>query len=186
MKDQTDKKNMYYIIMLVMTLIIMLIGVTFALYGILKSAEKDSTKLYTGKIEINYKDGTYIKNPNLWPTTEPSFYVTSDKVYKNNFSVISSSTIDQTIDIKLNIKINEFSNDTLKYALYNYKGDKLNTGTIPNTGSITILSNNYLAKDAVADYTLIIWLDEKNYNQNNEQGKKIQATIEVNAQQIKY
>lgn len=186
MKDKTDKKNMYYVIMLVMTLIIMLIGVTFALYGMLKSAKEDSTKLYTGKIEINYKDGTYIKNPNLWPTTEPSYQTTSNKVYKNSFSVISSSTIDQTIDVKLNVNINEFTPEVIKYSLYNSKGDKLNTGTVPNNGSITLLSNNYLAKDAVADYTLIIWLDEKNYNQNNEQGKKLQASIEVNAQQIKY
>ena len=44
----------------------------------------------------------------------------------------------------------------------------------------------YLASGATATYTLVIWLDNTNYNQNSEMGKIITGKINAFAKQIKY
>ena len=66
-ENSNDKKNFFYIVVLILTLITMVIGITFALYSLMSSQKKDGTVLYTGKLELNFIDGIYIDNPILFP-----------------------------------------------------------------------------------------------------------------------
>ena len=44
----------------------------------------------------------------------------------------------------------------------------------------------YLEATGVATFTLLIWLDNTNYNQNSEMGKTINAKINIISKQIRY
>ena len=73
----------------------------------------------------------------------------------------------------------------MKYAIYNEKGDKLATGSIPKKGKVTLASDMYLEPTGIAKYTLIMWLDNTNYNQNDEMGKTITAKINIHSRQLR-
>lgn len=185
MESSESKKSLFYMIVLILTLITMIIGATLAYFSLLDSQKEEGTVLYTGKLEINYIDGVYMKNPELIPTKNPN-YNTYKGVYRNRFSVASSGTLEQTISIDLEVAKNEFIQNSIKYAIYNDKGQHLSRGTVPQDGKVTMASNMYLAATGTATYTLIIWLDNTGYNQNSEMGKSIVAKININSKQMRY
>lgn len=183
MESSESKKSLFYMIVLILTLITMIIGATLAYFKLVSSQKEEGTKLYTGKLEINYIDGVYVKNPELIPLNTPT-YNTYDGVYRNSFSVASSGTLDQTISIEIEIGINEFSENTLKYILFNDKGEKITTGSLHKEGKKTIASNMFLSSNGTAKYTLIIWLS--NTSTNKEMGKRISAKFNIHSKQIRY
>lgn len=185
MESSESKKRIFYTIVLILTLITMLIGATLAYFSLVASQKKEGTVLYTGKLEINYIDGVYIKNPILYPIKEPD-YNTYDNVYRNSFSVASSGTLEQTIAVELEVANNEFKENMIKYIIYNENGQKMSSGDVPKTGKVTLANDMYLEATGTAKYTLIIWLDNKNYNQNSEMGKSIIGKINVHSKQIRY
>lgn len=184
-ESSKEKKRIFYMVVLVLTLICMLISATIAYFQFISSQKKDATVLYTGTLEVNYIDGVYIKNPILFPIKNVT-YNTYNDVYRNNFSVKSSGTLDQNIKIDLIVTKNEFETNALKYILYNDKGYELTTGYVPQSGSVTLIDNTYLGSNEIATYTLIIWLDDKEYNQNFEMEKIITGRIKIDAVQVKY
>lgn len=184
-ESREEKKKLFYLIVLILTFITMIIGATLAYFKLVASQKEEGTVLYTGTLQINYIDGTYIKNPKLMPLKTVT-YNTYDDVYRNNFTVTSSGTLDQIISIDLDVSKNEFLENAIKYAIFNSKGDLINSGSVPKTGIVTMANNMYLASNNSASYTLIVWLDNTNYNQNDEMGKIITGKITVNAVQVKY
>ena len=177
MESSQEKKKIFYMVVLILTFIIMLVGASLAYYSLVSSQKKEGTVLYTGTLEINYIDGIYLKDPLLYPL-EKVDYTTKDKVYRNNFAVRSSGTLDQNIKLTLNISKNEFTPNALKYAMSN--------GYVQQSGPLVLADNLYLASNDTAKYTLIIWLDSTNYNQNYEMGNVVTGSIEVEAIQVKY
>ena len=156
-----------------------------AYFALLDSQEEEGTVLYTGKLEINYIDGVYIKNPELIPLKNPT-YDTYKGVYRNTFSVASSGTLEQTISLELAVSHNEFSENVIKYAIFNEAGNRITMGTVPKEGPVTMASNMYLAPTGTAKYTLILWLDNTGYNQNGEMGKSISGKINIHSKQLRY
>lgn len=185
MESNIKKKNLFYTIVLILTLITMIVGVTLAYYKLVASQKEDSTVLYTGTLQIEYLDGVYIKNPELYPLKNVN-YNTYKNVYRNNFSVTSTGTLEGIISIDANITKNEFSENALKYAIYNSEGVEMARGNVPKSGKFNLTSNLYLNSHATTKYTLIIWLDNTNYNQNFEMGKTVTGKIDIYAKQLKY
>lgn len=185
MESSQSKKKMFYMIVLILTLIVAIIGATLAYFSLVASQKKEGTVLYTGTLEINYIDGVYIRNPKLYPLKSVS-YETYNDVYRNTFGVKSTGTLDQNIKIDLNVSKNEFTEKALKYVVYSEKGYELSTGYVPKDGKVNLADNMYLASNDTARYTLIIWLDNTNYNQNFEMSKTITGSITVYATQVKY
>ena len=182
-KNNSRKVN---IIILIITLLVMLIGSSFAYYSLVLSQKKEGTKLYTGKLEIHYIDGVYINNPKLVPMSEPD-YDTYKNVYRNNFTITSSGTLNQTISIDLETTQNDFPDGTIKYILYNSRGDKIAKGNVASINNKTnLVSNLYLAYNGSAKYTLMLWYNDTGYNQNNEMGYKMYGKINVYSRQVKY
>ena len=184
-ESSNEKKKLFYMIILILTLITMIIGATLAYFSLIGSQKKDSTTLYTGTLQITYIDGTYIKNPDLYPLNNVT-YDTYDKVYRNTFSVASSGTLDQTISIDLEVTTNEFSENALKYAVFNSSGTELDRGYVPKSGKVTLTNNIFLSYNGTATYTLIIWWDNSKYNQASEMGHIISGKINVYSKQMKY
>ena len=185
MESSEEKKRIFYMTVLILTLITMIIGATLAYFSLVASQKPDGTVLYTGKLEINYIDGVYIKNPELMPMRNPS-YNTYKGVYRNSFAVASSGTLEQTIDIELEIAQNEFRKNAIKYAIYNENGQLISRGNVPKEGKVTLASDMYLEATGTAKYTLILWLDNTNYNQNSEMGKSISGKINIHSIQLRY
>lgn len=185
MESSESKKSLFYMIVLVLTLVIMIIGATMAYFSLVASQKEEGTVLYTGKLEINYIDGVYIKNPELIPTKNPG-YDTYKGVYRNSFTVASSGTLKQTIDLELELGHNEFKENAMKYAIFNASGTKIASGNIPKQGKVTLASNIFLDATGTAKYTLIIWLDNTGYNQNDQMGKTITGKINIHSKQLRY
>lgn len=184
MESSQQKKNLFYMIVLILTLITMIVGATLAYFKLVASQKEESTVLYTGTLSIEYIDGTYIKNPDLYPIKNVN-YNTYKYVYRNNFAVTSTGTLDQTISLDVEITKNEFYENALKYAVYNSEGVEMQRGNVPQSGKVNLASNLYLASNGTTKYTLIIWLDNTNYNQNFEMGNTITGRIDVYAKQVR-
>lgn len=184
MESSVKKKNLFYMIVLILTLVTMIIGATLAYFKFVASQKEESTVLYSGTLAVEYIDGTYIKNPTLYPIKNIN-YNTYDNVYRNNFAVTSTGTLDQTIWLDLYITRNDFSVNSLKYAIFNNEGIEMQRGNVPKEGKVNIASNLYLANKATTKYTLIIWLDDTDYNQNFEMGNIITGRIDVYAKQVR-
>lgn len=184
-ESSEEKKKIFYMIVLVLTLITMIIGATLAYFALIASQKEDGTVLYTGKLEINYIDGIYIRNPKLIPIKNPG-YNTTEGIYRNSFAVSSSGSLEQVITLELEITNNEFTNNSLKYALYNDKGEFMKQGNISGIGKFILSDNLYLKPVGVAQYTLLIWLDNTDYNQNYEMGKTVTGKINIYSKQFKY
>ena len=184
-EDNTSKKRIFYMIVLILTLITMIVSMALAYYSFVGSQKPESTVLYTGTLKINYIDGVFIKDPILHPLKSVN-YNSKDSVYRNSFQVTSTGTLDQTIDINLIVTKNEFYHNELKYALYNSNGTRLATGYVPENGKVNLINKTFLASNTEATYTLIIWWQDENYQLKTEMGSVISGRIEVYAKQIRY
>lgn len=185
-ESSDSKKKIFYTIVLILTLIAMIISTTIAYFSLVSSQKDEGTKLYTGRLDINYIDGVHIKNPQLWPMDHKPTYDTYNDVYRNNFSITSKGTLDQTITIDMIISKNTFAANDIKYCLFSDKGKEMSCGDVPNEGKVNLAENLYLAHDGKSTYTLILWLDNKNYNQNFEFNQSISGKISVTSKQLKY
>ncbi len=178
----TGKKDIFYIVVLILTFVVVLVGATFAIFIYLRSQEEGSSAVYTGTLSIEYISGNIINLGALYPIEEPSFEET-ENVYRNTFMVSSTGSLDSLIDINLNLNTNEFSNDTLMYNLYNVDGEVIANGVIYGSGVKTLASSITLENGKTEEYVLMIWINENNENQNMEMKKSLTGFIEVNANQ---
>ncbi len=182
-----NRNNNRYIILLIFTLIFVSISTTLSYLSLVKSQKEEGTKLYTGKLEINYLDGVYIKNPELIPRRDAPKYDTYDNVYRNSFIVSSSGTLNQTISIDMEITKNDFPDDVIRYVIFNANGEKMAQGTIKNKlGTINLVDNLYLAYDGQAKYTLILWDYSTDYDQIPEMGYTLCGKIKIYSKQVRY
>lgn len=183
MYNSKSKKDIFYLILLILTLITMIIGVTFTFYALMASEEEDGTQIKTGTLSINYIDGKAIDTYALLPIDEPSIDSVYS-VYKKNFSVKSDGTLDQNLDIYISVTKNEFTNNSLKFSLYDSNNKKIATGSIPSSGKVLMISNDYLESGHTNNYTVLIWLQENNNNQDYEQNKVFIGGFDITANQI--
>lgn len=182
MSGHASRKDFFYIIILILTFITVIVGAAFALYAFLYSQKEGSSAVYTGTLSIEYLSGEIINCNYLYPTNNPR--VSSDKnVYRNNFRVRNTGSLDSLLQIKVDINHNEFSNNTLMYSIYNSDEEELSNGYIEGT-SVNIVGNNILLKaNSEEEYVLVIWIKESGTNQNSEMRKNLSGTIQVDASQ---
>ncbi len=93
MNNSKSRTDIFYFIVLILTLLIMIVGVTFTYFSLIASEKEDSTKIKTGTLAINYIDGIAIDTYALMPINEPNLS-TKYSVYKKSFSVKSTGTLD--------------------------------------------------------------------------------------------
>ena len=183
MESSKNKSDIFYFILLVLTLITMLVGITFTYFSLLSSEKEDSTRIKTGTISINYVDGREINTYLLLPIDEPNLD-TKYSVYKKMFTVSSSGTLDQTMDLYITITRNDFVNNALKFALYDSNNKKIANGNIPSSGKVLMKDSEYLKSGEEKSYTVLIWLQENNENQDYEQRNSFVGGFEIDARQV--
>ena len=183
--ENSKKYNMLYLVVLILAIIIMFIGMTVTYFALVSKDKDDSTEIRTGTLSINYVDGKTINAHDLYPINEPGL---NDElyVYKKNFSITSDGTLDQNMDIYIDITNNEFVQNHLMYALYEQNGNKVASNAIPKEGKVLLASNVFLKSGETKSYTVILWLKETGENQNIQQDCHFTGKFDIIAQQIKY
>lgn len=182
MNNTANKKDVFYIIVLILTFITVIVGATFALYVFIFSQKEGTSAVYTGTLSIEYLSGEIINFNLLYPTEKPTID-TEKNVYRNNFRVTNTGSLDSLLTIGIEIKENEFSNKTLRYSLYNSEETEISEGYIEGRLSSTIASKIELKNNETEDYTLLIWIAENGENQNKEMKKRLTGLIKVDAAQ---
>ena len=177
-----NRKDMFYYIILILTFIAVIIGTTFAIYIFLHKQEEGSSAVYTGTLSIEYLSGDIIKCHDLTPSNTPTLE-TTENVYKNNFKITNSGTLNSLLTISLDINVNEFSDKYLMYNLYNETGEVISEGKITGTGQKELIKNLSLEHETQTEFTLIIWLKESGELQNEEMKKRLTGMIKVDASQ---
>ena len=180
-----NKNDIFYLIVLVLTLITMAVGITFTFLSLETKDKEDSTKIKTGTLSISYVDGDAISGIGLIPRDEPTFN-TDFAVYKKRFSIRSNGTLDQSLDIYLNVTKNDFKDGNLKYSLYNSENRKISTGSIPSSGNVLIAKDDYLKNNFTNNYTILIWLQNTDDNQEYEEDSIFVGGFDITANQVKY
>ena len=183
MENSKGKRDIFYLILLILTLITFIVGITFTYYSLLVSEKEDGTHIKTGTLSINYIDGKAINTYQLLPINEPTLN-SKYSVLKKSFSVKSSGTLDQMLDLYINVTENQFSNNALKFSLYNSQNKKISDGFIPSSGKVLMKSSDYLISGGINNYTVLIWLQENNVNQDYESGNTFVGGFDIVANQI--
>lgn len=181
--NKGTKKNLFYLILIILTLIVMIVGVTFSYFALMTSEKKDSTWIKTGTLAIDYIDGRNFNTFFLLPINEPNLD-TLYSVSKKKFSVSSMGTLDQTMDIYITVTNNDFANNALGFSIYDSNNQKIGLGRIPSSGKVLMASDIYLKSGDLANFTVLIWLWENNQNQDYEQGSSFSGGFEIDAKQI--
>lgn len=182
MNNTAEKKDLFYIVVLILTLIAVIIGITFATYYFLHRQKEGSSSVYTGTLLIEYKSGNTIKGNYLIPREEPN-YEDTENVYVNNFSVTNNGTLDSILRVNLDLGENDFTENILMYKLFNSEQNLLIKGRITSNGAITIIDNIELPSMKSEDFRLLIWLNETGVEQNEDMKKSLTGAIAVEANQ---
>lgn len=180
--NSEQKKNIFYIVLMILTLITVIVGAAFAAYTFLHSQKEGSSNVYTGTLSIEYKAGTRIYLNKIYPTSNPKMTDT-ENVYKNVFKIKNTGVLDGILRISVEIKRNEFEEGSLKYKLFSSSGAELTAGNVPKNGNFEIINNVLLESNNTVEFILLIWLDENYQNQNNEMGKTLTGIVRADASQ---
>ena len=73
----------------------------------------------------------------------------------------------------------------LRYALYTTDGTKISTGYL-NEGYVVMTENLYFKPIETREFVMMIWLEEKPFEQGEEQGRKLFGKILINSKQFGY
>ena len=166
MNINEEKKNFFYIILMILTLITVIIGAAFAIYTFLHSQKEGSTNVLN----------------NIHPIYNPTINSVDD-VYRNTFKITNTGTLDGVLRINVEIRINEFTANALKYKVFSSEGNELTTGNVPSEGDIEIINNVLLPSESTLELTLLIWLEETGENQNIEMHKTLLGSVRANISQ---
>lgn len=182
MNSASSKKEFFYIVVLILTFITVIIGATFALYYWIFSQEEGSSAVYTGTLSIEYLSGDIIDSQLLKPSTQPNLE-TVDNIYRNNFRVTNTGSLDILLDIVVVINENEFSDKTLMYLLYDGNEEVIGSGYIEGEDYILMANDVVLKNGITEDYVLLVWLNENGELQNSEMRKNLMGRIRIDASQ---
>lgn len=184
MNIKYSRKEKFLIIFYLFMIFFLGIGITFSYFLLADSADEDSTRVYAGRLDINYIQGNVIAAKELYPIPEPDFNST-ENIYRNRFAVSTDGTLEQNVQIGFDISENQFSKDMMRYAIYSSDGNKLSTGYL-NEGFEVMIDNLYFQPIETREFVLIIWLEEKPFEQGDEQGRKLFGKIVINSKQYGY
>ena len=186
----TNKKTIVLSILLVLLLLIIGVGGSYAFFtAAVSGSETTSTiKTNSGTLGIVYADGT---NTAQTPT---GVYPRADAWVTKNFTVTGTNTTELSMPYTINLVVtaNTFTANALKYTLTGTNTD--DNGTVANvssqTGIATGAGTRALGSGSFANgsskkhtYQLKIFLPETNKDQNSEKGKKFAAYVTITSTQ---
>lgn len=180
-KREITTSDIFYLVVLILSLMIMIASVTLAYFSVVASDKEDNTKLYTGTLIVDFIDGKVINEPLLIPRYSPNSLSDIDNAYVNEFEIENKGTLDQNVSIYMDVYKNEFVDNSIKYALFDNNGTKLSEGYANGINNILIGNNYFISSGIKRKYTLMLWLNETGENQDDQMGKKVGINLHVEA-----
>ena len=206
MEDARKNHNVLLTVIGVTTLLVAMVGATFAYFS--ATSESTEQNIKTGVLKVSAtsseKNNTNIK-PTTWDGEEESEIADNKDVAVITLNVDTSQTTieDATYNIFLNatgIKLNTGDDESLtgrnlsdiKWALFD-ESNKIGEGNFgeasaDDTGNVTNLKVNNQGEnikitsgDDTQKYNLYIWIAESHNEQNQLQNLDINATLRVDA-----
>ena len=199
-ENNNGGKGLFYGVIGVATLIVAIIGATFAWFTATAAGDKTTT-VTSGNLVIEYTDSTTLVATNLKPATEEQVKAayannkcahTGDaEAIQNNesvcsvyqFTVKNTGTLYANIDADFNITKNEYVDNKLMYSVFTTDPTTL-TGA-PVGADVTLPSAQAIAPQATNSFTVLLWLDQTavNTGENSNANKTFTAGINVQAVQ---
>jgi len=195
---ESKGNNILLTIIGIATLLVAVIGATFAYFTAVLSNNETGTSITinSGTLGITFVGGSSINIQNIYPRGNPAALVATDAWATKTFSVMGNTTAAANINYALALSVNSngFSADALKYTLAVDPGSSTNGNkapaisatSVPTTpGSYSIGSSCYFAGptggNVTHTYILSIFFPDTGSNQNTDQGKTFEAHVEISS-----
>lgn len=194
---ENNGKGLFYGVIGVATLVVAIIGATFAWFTATAGTDTAKEILKTGTLTISYTDGAFATAENLKPATKAqvanaiSTCVDSESTAtvcsKYNFTVQNTGSLDAVLSYAVNVT-QSFTNGALRYVIVEGTADKekVNAATEQTfTQTAPAIAGETLTNGASKSYTIVFWLDGPTA-QNADQNKNFTTGVTVNANQTNY
>lgn len=182
MNNTANKREFFYVVVLILTFITVIVGATFAIYALIHRQEEGTSAVFTGTFSIEYLSGEIIDFHYMEPMDVPDL-TTTDNIYRNNFRVANKGSLDSAISVIIEMNKNEFSDQFVRYALYNGAEEMVADGYLEGNDDITLAGNIVLESGKIENFVLLIWLEENGEDQNSEMNKSLTGQVVVEALQ---
>lgn len=184
---ENNRSNVLLTVIGIATLLVVLVGASFAYFTATASATADQVE--TGKLDITSAlTGTF---ENKIKPTEFVYGEDNIDVAEFTFTVTGGAT--NVEGAKYDIKLmglltgvgeaaDKGSADDIKYALYDSTNTRVATGKFTDvTAATTIVTDKALTGSTNDVYTLYVYIEESHGNQDNLQNVTINATMHAEA-----
>ena len=180
--DDTKGQTIFLTIVGIATLLVAVVGATFAWFSIGTSSDEDPSKMImtTARLgKVVFKDGDEIIATNLLP----------GQTFKKTF-VVSQTDVEATEKIKYVIKLNVKSNTLTPVADNQFVHSLTSTGNT-NNGTLVSFENQVVPEETIVlgtgelngyethTYEYTISFNESGLDQNAAQGKTFQGQLSV-------
>lgn len=191
---ENNGKGLFYGVIGVATLVVAIIGATFAWFTATAGSGADKEIVKTGTLTLSYTDGEFQKVTNLKPATKAQVAAaigtcvdsetTAQICNKYHFKVENTGTLDAVLTYAVNVT-QEYTEGALRYAIISGTADasKLNAATEQTfTTTAPAIAGETLTNGTSKDYTLVFWLDGPTAK-NEDQNKAFTMNVQVNGVQ---
>ncbi len=188
---ENNGKGLFYGVIGVATLVVAIIGATFAWFTATAGSGADKEIVKTGTLTLSYEDGEFQKVENLKPATKAQVAAaigtcvdsetTAQICNKYHFTVQNTGTLDAVLTYAVNVT-QEYTEGALRYAIISGAADasKLNAATEQTfTTTAPAIAGETLTNGTSKDYTLVFWLDGPTAK-NEDQNKGFSMNVKVN------
>ena len=202
-ENNNGGKGLFYGVIGVATLIVAIIGATFAWFTATANGNTN-TVVKTGTLSIEYVSSgeganDVVDASNLKPATTEQVlaaYQNGDCKYASDTEVATETicafakvnvkntgSLYANIDAHFNITKNEYVDNKLMYSVFTTEPETLTGKAVGST--VTLPSAQALAPQATSSFTVLLWLDENavNSGDNDNSNKTFTASINVQAVQ---
>ena len=191
---ENNGKGLFYGVIGVATLVVAIIGATFAWFTATAGSGDDKEIVKTGTLTLSYADGEFQKVENLKPATKAQVAAaigtcvdsetTAQICNKYKFSVENTGSLDAVLTYVVNVT-QSYTDGALRYAIVSGDVDatKLNAATEQTfTTTAPTIAGETLTHGTTKEYTLVFWLDGPTAT-NDDQNKAFSMNVKVNGVQ---
>ena len=154
--EREDKRGVFFGVIGVLTLIVAIIGASFAYFSINASSKQDAVNVSAASVKIVYTEGDQIAIENLIPSTREIAMKTLTRGLAGTTHEVEGAQVPYNAEA----------------GTYDVSGFSLLGSDINTTADLA-------GKGASKNYRLFVWLNEAGEDNNAEQGAIFKGTIHV-------
>ena len=207
--EKEDKRGIFFGVIGVLTLIVAIIGASFAYFSINAQSDEDALTVQAATVQIVYNDGEAVAIKDIIPATEEialraytraqgdgsdSYTPCIDDnnrtvcgVYEFTLTNIGTNAVNVTAKVTptaLDEEGGEKGFTNLKFIMYDItenaeSGSEIHRGTISYDEFNLFNSEQSISGEETAKYRLFVWLEEAGAANDPEQGAIFKGTVKI-------